>query len=94
MFGTVEWRDTGTGLRPFNADGTPHSDGKAWRKTDGTVAQTERDHAIARMSALRSAAIFAAARSTVDEAVKAEHVLKLADKWLGWIEQKGGPGAR
>lgn len=48
-----------------------------------------RDRAIARMSALRSAAIFCGHRSTVHEEVKSSDVLKIAEVWLEWLEQKG-----
>jgi hypothetical protein len=39
------------------------------------------------MSALRSAAIFAGHYSTVHEEPRSEHVLKIADAWLTWLEQ-------
>jgi len=51
------------------------------------ASSSDRERAIARMSALRSAAIYCAHRSAVDESVKPEHILVLAERMLAWLER-------
>jgi hypothetical protein len=55
--------------------------------TAGPSTSMNRDHAIAKMSALRSAAIYCGHRSTVTEDAKSSDVLKIAEAWLKWLEQ-------
>jgi len=87
----IEWRDTDQGRRPFNPDGSRHQDSTPYRKpANGNGASSPaRDRAIARMSALRSAAIFAGHRANVDESVKSSDVLRIAEAWLAWLEAPG-----
>lgn len=56
-----------------------------------SATSTNRDHAIAKMSALRSAAIYCGHRSTVTEDAKSSDVLKIAEAWLAWLEQENTP---
>jgi len=55
--------------------------------TAAPPADRSRARAIARMSALRSAAIYCGHRTTVVEDAKSSDVLKIADAWLAWLEQ-------
>jgi hypothetical protein len=52
-----------------------------------TAATLNRDRAIARMSALRSAAIYCGNRATVHEDAKSEHIFVLAERMLAWLEK-------
>src|SRR4029450_6541840 len=84
----IDWRDGANGKRvPVDvATGESHfkscPDARTWSRKDTNgssaaqpAAGQNRDHAIARMSALRSAAIFVG------------HYSKLAAAWLKWLEE-------
>ena len=58
--------------------------------TAAPASSSDRERAIARMSALRSAAIYCAHRSAVDESVKSDHIFVLAERMLAWLEKGNG----
>jgi hypothetical protein len=60
---------------------------------EGTSTPTVngRDRTITRLAVLKAAAGFIGALSQSREDVKSEHVLKLADTWLRWVEAEPEP---
>jgi len=95
----VEWRDGQNGKRvPVDvATGESHfktcPDARQWSRQNGAQAtptsssSTAKDRAIARMSALRSAAIYCGHRGSTDESVKSEHIFVMAERMLAWLEK-------
>ena len=50
-------------------------------------APSNRDRTITRLAVLKAAANFCGHYATVHEDVKADHVLRLAEKWIAWVER-------
>ena len=48
---------------------------------------SERDERITRLAVLKAAANFVGLLSQTREDVKSEHVLRLADKWVEWVNE-------
>ena len=90
----IVWQDTEAGRRPFNPDGRLHfttcTEPRQRKASNGAVVNPAKHRAIARMSALRSAAIYCGHRSAVDESVKSEHIFVLAERMLAWLEKGDG----
>jgi hypothetical protein len=51
-------------------------------------ADSARDRTSTRLAVLTAAATFLGLMGQCREAVKSEHVVVLADKWLAWVEQE------
>jgi hypothetical protein len=77
----VEQRDKGVWINSLRIVGA---------STAALANSSDRERAIARMSALRSAAIYCAHRSAVDESVKSNHIFVLAERMLAWLEKGDG----
>jgi hypothetical protein len=87
----IVWQDTDDGRRPFNADGRSHfetcTERRGQRRNGSSSVPTMKDRTITRLAVLKAAATFLGALSQTHEEVKSEHVLKLADRWLAWVDQ-------
>lgn len=52
-----------------------------------TPTVLSRNDTITRLAVLKAAAYFCGQRATVHEDVRSEHVLKIADAWLEWVQR-------
>jgi len=88
----ILWQDTDQGRRPFDlGTGRSHfetcTEKRSSPRRNGTTS-VKNERQIAKLTVLKAAAHFLGALSQTHEDVKSEHVLKLADRWLAWVERE------